>query len=357
MQVALVLLAALAGVTRGGEVAAEPPLRPPYLLVEAWFDRPYCSDLYAFDLDGKLLRRLTREPLPTCALAAASAGSGGQILFVANASALYDLSLRHNLISSIHSGNVGPVALSPAGHAVAYTTTPFAGGGQVLRVQPLIAGAAVERLEMPVPDEPTELALTPDGKHVLLTTWASGRAELIACDLTTHVRRPFLNSPTHSFYQPTFASDGKSFLAVREDRSAGEWAVVSVSWPAGDVRIVRRAGPGHLLAEPRPTQDGRYVLFTQDGILARCTPDGQNVTGLSGPLDERPRPVSPRSIEKRALPRRATLSSAPVGRYVAHVESGEPPRAGAVIVIDVLSGEKRTMILPAGKLVRAGILE
>jgi hypothetical protein len=39
----------------------------PHLIVQGWLDRNYVSDLYAFDLVGRPLRRLTGEPLPACA--------------------------------------------------------------------------------------------------------------------------------------------------------------------------------------------------------------------------------------------------------------------------------------------------
>ena len=89
------------------------------------------------------------------------------------------------------------------------------------------------------------------------------------------------------------------------------------------------------------------VARTQDGILARCTPDGRDAVGLSAPIDDSPRPRTSREFHKRAQPRRTTLAPSPVARHVAWVEwRGQ---AGSVLLIDVLTGAKRPVPALGGR--------
>jgi hypothetical protein len=58
----------------------------PFLLVEGRFDRNYVDDRYAFTMGGRLIKRLTGEPLPASQLVAVAPVSGDPF-FVGNASA------------------------------------------------------------------------------------------------------------------------------------------------------------------------------------------------------------------------------------------------------------------------------
>ena len=53
---------------RGSDAVAQQreagQITKPFLLVEGRFDRKYVDDLYAFAMDGTLIKRLTSEPLP-----------------------------------------------------------------------------------------------------------------------------------------------------------------------------------------------------------------------------------------------------------------------------------------------------
>ncbi len=70
-------------------------------------------------MDGKLIKRLTSEPLPTNHLIAVAPGRGDPF-FEANASAFYGLSLRGNVLRSVHSSGIGAAAISPDGNTIAF---------------------------------------------------------------------------------------------------------------------------------------------------------------------------------------------------------------------------------------------
>ena len=357
------MLAFVAAAWGAGPAAADGPatrpapaaLATPYLVVEGWFDRPFCSDLYAFALDGTPLRRLTREPLPSCALAGVSA-DGARVMFVANASALYALHVPHDLVAPLHAGGIGAVAIAPDGRSAAYVANGFEpGAGRSIRAQPLVAGADVERTAVRVAQDPTELAVAPGARQVVFTAWTAGRAELFRCDLAGRTVEPFLTDPAASFYAPAFAPDGKSLLAVREGAADGESAIVSVAWPAGTTTVLRRGPRGVRLADPVYTADGQTVLFDQGGVLSRMAADGRGAEGLSGELDDTPRPATPLRASDRALPVRASSAPLVAGRWVARVEPGEPD--GRLVVIDVRTKERKVVPLPKGHLSRAVVVQ
>lgn len=331
------------------------PAREPRVIVEGWLDRENCSDLYAFDFAGVLLRRLTAEPLPSCSLAAVSS-EGDQIAFNANASALYCLHERHHLVVPLYAGDVGPVAMSPKGDGIAYVARGFEkNSGQFLFVQPLLAGAAFERIQISLTESPAELTFSRDSKQVLLTTWTDGRARIDRCDLRTRKLETLLSDPLISYYEPTFTADGKTLAVISENNASGESMLIGRPWPTGDLKAIRPAPLGVALSTPVYTDDGTYLLFEQDGVLARVPSDGGKAEGLSGPLDETPRPINQLRRSDRAQPARRPSTPLLVHRWIARLENDDAH--GKVVVINVQTKEKRVLLLPKGRLLSATVVE
>lgn len=363
---------------RDGDVVAqqnEPSDIPkPFLLVEGWFDRNYVSDLYAFDLNGTLIRRLTSEPLPTNALAAVAPGRGDPF-FIANASAFYGLSLRHNILMAIHAANVRVPTLSPDGDTIAFVIVPEDTAGAraadsppapIVRVMPVSARSTWRPAQVPLAAGivASEMTFAPDGKHVLITHWTGDlTAQLLLIDLTNGVSRTVLAGDDVAYYEPVFAPDGKSLLAVREDLTAGRWSIVSLAWPAA-------TAPGVVLTSPRGVQlstptflaDGGRFLFYQGSALARATVDGKTVDAIFGDLDGKERNWPPQSTVHRAHPGRASWMPRVVNRYLARVEwrQLENPAAPAVpevILIDVQTKQRTTIPMPTGRVFAAVVVE
>ena len=325
------------------------------MVVEAWHDREYCSDLYAYDFDGNLLRRLTQKPLPSCGLAAVSE-DGHQVMFVANASAFYNLNVRHDSIASLSAGNVEAVAIAPGGKGVAYAARGFAEkAGLVLRVQPLVSGGPFQRTEIALQAEPNELALAPKGKQVLLTEWSGNRARVDRCDLESGKIEGWMVDPKVSYYSPTFAPDGSSVAAIGEDLNTGKWTIVSKSWPDGEFRTLRSAPRGVVLSSPVFTADGKHLLFWQSDVLARMPAGGGDAIGLSGELDNSERAMPHPALLDRVRPVRASSLPLLVERWIATVEHEKPD--GRLVLIDVRSKEVKTVPLPKGRLVSAVVVE
>jgi hypothetical protein len=341
----------------GQSASSEYPLAlpKPYVVVEAWHDREYCSDLYAYDFDGKMLRRLTDRPLPSCNLMAVSE-NGDQVTFIANASAFYNLSTRHDLIAPLHAGNVEAVAMVTGGSGVAYTACGFEwGNGQFLYVQPLVGGAPLKRIEIELLATPQELAFSPEGKKILLTMWNGDRARIDYCDLESRKFEAWMSDPNVSYYEPTFAPDGGSVAAICESLDTGEWTIVSKGWPAGDVKTLRAGPRGVAMSTPIFTADGKHLLFWQGGVLARMTVEGGEAEGLSGEVDNTPQAVVPLGLLDRPRPARSASMPLVVGRWIAFIDYVKP--GGRLVVIDVRTKEKKIVPLPKGKLVRAVVVE
>jgi len=358
--VALAILALLPAFAR----AADAPTTKPYLLVQAWYDRPHVSDLYAFDFDGKLLRRLTREPLPACSMAAVCPETG-DVAFVANASALYCLAVRHNILIALNAGDVGPVAISQRGEAAAFVVGAFdrtADPSRRVRVRPLVAGSPVKRCEVPLnaDQDPSDLAFSPDATQLLITTWIGSRAQVSICDLATRKLRPILADANLSYCQPTFSPDGKTVLAVRTDPAAREWSIVAHALATGDVTILRTAPRGRPLSVPIYTADGKLIVFAQDSALARMNADGQAVEPLVGQLDPTPHPDHIDGVRKLSVDKGVRATRGPgtppfVTRHLVHFEWEND--AARVSVIDVRAKTVKLIQLPKGRVLRAAVVE
>jgi hypothetical protein len=357
----------------------------PFLLIEGWLDRNYVSDLYAYSLDGKLIRRLTSEPLPTCGLVAITPG-GTEVFFVANASALYGLSLRHNVLWSLHSSNAETPAVSRLGDAIAFVTRTDAPPGTTrgavpanaagrplaLRVRPLFAGGPSQFL-LPADVVPSEMAFAPDGQHVLIANWVrGGNAQLVLANLTTGAITPVIADARFSYYQPVFAPDGKSLLAVREDYHNGRWSIVSLPWPAvrggtgaANAPTVLLTGPlGVSLSMPIFVADGKHFLYHQEDALVRATLDGKSVEPLAGAFDQKDREWFPGmgNLGNRVRPTRPSWLPTVVTRYFARVEWHErkdssAPAMADLIIIDVQTKERRVVPIRAGNFRAAVVVE
>ena len=396
----MLFIALLAMFATAGEVTAarsvadiatstqRPSIAKPHLIIEGWLDRNYTSDLYAFDFEGKLLRRLTSEPLPACDLVAV-ARSGNEIFFVGNASALYGLSLRNDVLWSLHSEGVLAPAVSPRGEAIAFVVTPEAwsitpptaradAGARplALRVRPVLGGSRWRtpvQFSLPSTVVPSEMTFAPDSLHVLITSWArGGNAQLVLADLTTGAITPVISDSRYSYYQPVFAPDGKSLLAVREDLDAGRWSIVSIPWPiassgeagANRATVVLTGPRGVSISTPIFMADGKRFLFHQNDALARATLDGKTVEPLAGNLDQNDRQWSPlmRHLVDRAQPTRASWLPSVVTRYFARLEyhprtDFSAPATADVIIIDVETKERRVVPIPRRALQAAVIVE
>lgn len=357
------------------------PARP-FLLVEGEFDRKYVSDLYTFTMDGKLIKRLTNEPLPSISLVAVAPVLGDPYF---EGGALYSLSLRHNMLMAVHAG---PSSLVPAvsldGKTSAFITEPVALPGSdtgaferlragdrsaqplVLRVQPVVADSPWRRpIQMPLPAGvvPTEMTFTPDGEQVLITHWpGNGTAQLLLVDLSTGDSHTVLASEGLSYYAPAFAPDGKSLLAVREDFAAGRWAVVSLAWPDGkEPTAIVTAPRGASLSTPIFLADGKRFLFHQDDTLVRATLDGRIIEPIFGSLDQKGREWNSHVADRRR-PVRAGWIPQVVNRYFARVEWHERVTATAdpaadLIVIDVQTGQQTRVPMPSDRIRMAVVVE
>ncbi len=355
----------------------------PFLLVEGWWDRNYVSDLYTLEMSGKPIKRLTSEPLPTNRLVAVAPGTGDPY-FVANAMALYRLSLRGNILASVHSQNIGAIAISANGSTAAIVVSPDVppGGAYVspapgralattdpplnLRVTPSLAGSTWRPVQFPLPAgvAPTEMTFTPDGEHVLITHWAGGRnAQLLLVDLKSGTTRTVLAADGVSYYGPAFAPDGKSLLAVREDLTAGRWAIVSLAWRESTAPAVILTAPrGVSLSTPIFLADGRRFLFQQNDALARATLDGKTIDALFGNLEQKDREWRPGLVERRGRSNRASWIPQVVTRYFARVvpRERETPTADPtadLVVIDVQTGQRTMIPLPSNRIKAAVVVE
>lgn len=341
---------------RAGETAE--PLPRPFLLVEAWQDRPYCSDLYAFQFDGRLLKRLTAEPLPTCSLESVGRDV---VTFVGNASAFYSLSLKHGVIGALHAGNVETSVISVDGKGVAFVAGGFPDRGRgILCVRPLVAGSPFIPVEFPLPDtgsEPhsdrfAEMVFAPDGESLVLSSWTAAQAAIVRCDLKAQRLETLLSDPAVSYYSPALSRDGNTLVCIREDRRSDEWDLIASTKKGKVIRTLFRAPTGVALYHPVFADDGRTLVFEMEGVLVRMPASGGVAEGLSGELELIPRP---RGLRCASWPGRAASMPSVAGRWIAWVDRTDT--TAVLYVIDVRTKEKRIVPLPKGNLLKAVVVE
>lgn len=374
------LLLAVGGKSMAQQGESSQPTKP-FLLVEGEFDRNHVSDLYTFEMNGKLIKRLTSEPLPGNYLAAVAPGLGDPYF---SSSALFGISLRQNILMAVNVGDVRLPALSPDGKTIAFVTTPeappgsdnganrrgtgeYSGPPLFLRVQTGINSSPRSSMHFPLPAGvvPSEMTFTPDGQHVLITHWAGDlTAQLLLVDLKNGATRTALAADglPYSYYAPAFAPDGKSLLVVRENFSAGLWDIVSFAWPdAKTPTVIVTAPRGVSLSTPMFLADGKRFLFFQEDTLARATLDGKTIDPLFGDLIQEARGWVPAVVDRRR-PVRAGWIPQVVARYFAHVEwrpRGTPTAdpAADLVVIDVQTGQRTTVPMPSGRVRKAVVVE
>jgi len=358
------LLSALMGQAQNGPPPV--PWPKPYLVVEAWGDRPYVADLYVYDLNGKRLQRLTQEPLPSCYNPVLSP-DGSELVFTANAMNLYALSLRYNLINALYVGTPGAAAFSANGRRLAFVgRTSEADPRASLYVSPLYE----EMKKTPVapipldadPNDIQDLTFSPDRSPVLYVQWKGDHADLRVCDLATRTCSTLLSQPAASFYEPTFSPDGKTLLFVREDHEV--YSLMSLSpmslHPLLRGLVVFKTFPrGRDLSMPTFTRDGKHIVFSLGGVIGWMGADGQNdedsAEGLSGPLPVTDLPPL-RGFDKRARPARFRGAPFDVGQnYVIYTEWKN--EKSALMMVDLRTKTIRKVPLAVSHLSRALLVE
>ena len=239
---------------------------------------------------------------------------------------------------------------------MAYVTGRFEKDAvRALHVQPLVAGAPFERIEIQLKALTSELKFAPEGRKLLLTVWGGGPAAIHCCDLESRKIEPWISDPAFSFFEPTFAPDGKSVAAIRESLDTGECAIVSKAWPTGEVTVLRTGPHGASMSSPIFSADGKHLLFVENGVLARMAADGGEAEGLSGEMDNRPRQAIPPGARCRRMPMRPSSTPLVVGRWISCIDYEKPD--GRLVIIDVQTKEKKIVPLPNGKLMRAVVVE
>jgi hypothetical protein len=335
---------------------APAPLPRPFLIVEMTMERSHVSDLYAFNFEGRLLKRLSPESLPSCSLAGIGPDS---VTFVANASAFYDLSLRHGQINALHAGYVETAGVSLDGNGVAHVSSGSEDGNRrFLRVRPLLAGSPYGSMEIPLPGailDPAserfrELLFAPDGRSIVLSSWTGLRASILRFDLKERDLKTWLSDPVISYYSPAFSPDGQTMVCVREDPRSGEWALVVAPVTGREARPLLTAPAGAALYCPVFADEGRFLVFEMDGVLARMPASGGAAEGLSGQLDWRPRD---RGLNCRTWPGRPDSKPPVAGRWIAWIDRTQ--QGGTLQVIDARTKEKRIVRFP-GKNLRAAVV-
>jgi Tol biopolymer transport system component len=297
----LALRAAFGAWFLGMPIHAGPPpvLWPkPYLIVEAEMDRRYVSDLYVYDLTGKQLKTLTAPPLPTCNAVALSP-DGAEVAFVANAMALYILSLRHYSLWAIHPGNASAIAFSHHGRGFAYVAGSFANPReQVVRIT-----GPQRRQERRLQNEILNLDFTPADDQLLATVWRDNRTQIDLIDPGSERTQTLLGESGRSYFLQAVSPDGREILIVCRDLDTQADSLGVLDWSSRSYRTLQTFPRNRLVWSAKYTRDGRHIIFLVDRTMLMADADGKNTVGLTGPIPSSDGPKSqgdgPRRFNRR----------------------------------------------------------
>ncbi len=349
------LLSALTGYAQNGPPPV--PWPKPYLIVEAWGDRQYVSDLYVYDLNGKRLARLTQEPLPSCYSPVLSP-DGSELVFTANAMNLYALSLRYNLINALYVGTPGAAAFSADGRRLAFVgRTSDAAPRASLNVSPLYEEAKKTPVApIPLDADPNDiqdLAFSPERSRIVYAQWHGDKADLKVCDLATRTCSMLLSQTERSFYEPIFAPDGKTLLFVREDHEV--CSLMSLRWPEKNPSVFKTFPRGYDLSMPTFTRDGKHIVFSLGGVIGWMDTNGDHTEGLSRPLPVTDLPPM-RGFRDRARPVRAPGAWLDVSQnYVVYREWKD--EKSALMMVDLRTKAIRKVPITANHIGAALLVE
>jgi hypothetical protein len=186
-------------------------------------------------------------------------------------------------------------------------------------------------------------------------------ARLLLVDLRSGASRTVLADDGWSYYEPVFAPDGASLLAVREDWGAGRWSIVSLAWPIVNAPTIVLTGPRDVqLSTPIFLADGVRFMFQQERALARATLDGRTVEALAGDLNPIDRAWPPGIIDRRN-PARSGWMPRVVTRYFARIEGDERASPAddpvADLVVSDVQTQRTTIPMRGGPILAAVVVE
>ena len=301
----------------GVSALAEPPPVPwpkPYLIVEAWKDRQWVSDLYVYDLTGREIKRLTPTLLPTCRIIAVSP-DGAEIAFEANAMASYVLSLRHDALWPLHTGRTPCAAFSRNGNSVAYLGSSFLDPHeQVIRI------VGQRRQEKQVREDVADLLFAPGDEDLLATVWHDNRASVRLIDPASDRQESVLDDEQHSYFLQSVSPNDPKVLVIARDLRTKMDALVAVDWPSRRLQTLRTFPARRPIYNAEYSRDGKRILLFADRILVLMDGKGENMGGISEAAPTTEGPVRPEGCGPVMKSRRGFLS---VGRnYAAYIGAG-----------------------------------
>jgi Tol biopolymer transport system component len=320
------------------------PWPKPYLIVEAWKDRQWVSDLYVYDLSGREIKRLTPPLLPTCRMIAMSA-DGADIAFEANAMCSYVLSLRYEALWPLHTSSTRCAAFSRNGKYVAYVGSSFLNfREQIIRV------AGQRRQETQLCEDVADLLFTPGDKDLLATVWYGNRATVSLIDPASGRQESVLDDEGHSYFLQSVSPNDAQVLVISRDLQTEEDALVAVDWPSRRLHTLRTFPARRFIYSADYSADGKRVLSFADHILVMMDADGKNLVGLSGSAPTTENPVRAKGCGPEMKSRRGFLS---VGRrYASYIRGGD-----SICVADIQRGEIHQIPLKGTQLRRVFVVD
>jgi hypothetical protein len=331
----------------GFSAFAEPPAVPwpkPYLIVEAWKDRQWVSDLYVYDLAGTQIKRLTPTLLPTCRIIAVSP-DGAEIAFEANAMASYVLSLRHEALWPLHTSGTPCAAFSRNGNYVAYLGSSFLNPHeQVIRV------VGQRRQERRVCEDIADLLFAPGDSDLLATVWHENRASVRLIDPASNRQESVLDDEGHSYFLQSVSPNDPQVLIISRDLRTKVDALVSVDWPSRQLHTLRTFPARRPIDNANYSGDGKRILLFADHILVMMDANGENIVGVSGAAPTIEGPVHPEGCGPVMKSRRGFLS---VGRRYASYLGGPE----SISVVDIQRGEIHQVTLKGTQLQRVFVVD